>query len=30
MDSIVLYTEEIDDLEEAAAEIFAKAEDFPL
>ena len=30
MDSIVLYTEEIDDLREAAEELFAKAEGFAL
>lgn len=30
MDSIVLYTEEIDDLGEAAEELFAQAESFPL
>ncbi len=30
MDSIVLYTEEIDDLKEAAEELLAQAEDFPL
>ena len=30
MDSIVLYTEEIDDLGEAAEELFAQAETFPL
>ena len=30
MDSIVLYTEEIDDLQEAVQDIFEQAEDFPL
>ncbi len=30
MDSIVLYTEEIDDLGEAAEELFAQADKFPL
>lgn len=30
MDSIVLYTEEIDNLREAAEDLFAQAEDFPL
>ncbi len=30
MDSIVLYTEEIDDLKEAAEELFSQAEEFPL
>ena len=30
MDSVVLYTEEIDDLKEAAKELFSQAKDFPL
>ena len=30
MDSIVLYTEEIDDLNEASKELFAQAEGFTL
>ncbi len=30
LDSIVLYTEEIDDLQETAAELFSQAAEFPL
>ena len=30
MDSIVLYTEEIDDLRDAAEELFSQLESFPL
>ena len=30
MDSIVLYTEEIDDLQEAVHDLFEQAKDFPL
>ena len=30
MDSVVLYTEEIDDLQEAAKELFDQAKAFPL
>ena len=30
MDSVVLYTEEIDDLQEAAKELFDQAKKFPL